>query len=97
MKVECKCKNCKEPFMARVADRKRGWGKFCSKSCKAKKQEKRTGQYGDFLKREQCREDYGFTPVVFSDDGSMYGADGQGVDDLGNPCFIGVASFDNSR
>lgn len=24
--------------MARVADRKRGWGKFCSKSCKATKQ-----------------------------------------------------------
>ena len=40
MKVECKCKQCKQPFMARVADRKRGWGRFCSKSCKAKKQTK---------------------------------------------------------
>lgn len=37
-KVEVKCKQCQEPFMARVADRKRGWGKFCSKSCKAKGQ-----------------------------------------------------------
>lgn len=37
-KVEVKCKQCQEPFMARVADSKRGWGKFCSKSCKAKKQ-----------------------------------------------------------
>lgn len=34
-KVEVKCK-CGEKFMARVADRKRGWGKYCSKSCKAK-------------------------------------------------------------
>lgn len=39
-KVEVKCKQCKTVFMARVADRKRGWGKFCSKSCKAKKQVK---------------------------------------------------------
>lgn len=29
--------------MARVADRKRGWGKFCSKSCKAIRQTQRTG------------------------------------------------------
>lgn len=42
-KVEVLCKNCKEPFMARVADRKRGWAKFCSKSCKAKKQSKSSG------------------------------------------------------
>lgn len=40
--VEVKCKCCKEPFMARVADRKRGWGKFCSKSCKATHQDKHT-------------------------------------------------------
>ena len=39
-KVEVKCKQCKSLFIARVADRKRGWGKFCSKSCKAKKQVK---------------------------------------------------------
>ena len=43
------CKNCKQPFEARVADRKRGWAKFCSKSCKAKEQEKRTGQMGNYL------------------------------------------------
>lgn len=39
-KVEVKCKQCQTIFTARVADRKRGWGKFCSKSCKAKKQVK---------------------------------------------------------
>lgn len=43
--VERKCSWCKGPFMARAADVKRGWGKFCSKSCKASRQEKRTGQY----------------------------------------------------
>ena len=37
-KVEVSCKCCGEKFLARVADRKRGWGKFCSKSCKAKNQ-----------------------------------------------------------
>lgn len=41
--VEVKCKNCKSTFRARVADRKRGWGKYCSKSCKAIKQTQRTG------------------------------------------------------
>ncbi|WGH49787.1 hypothetical protein [Alishewanella phage vB_AspM_Slickus01] len=32
--VNCKC--CNKPFSARVADLNRGWGRFCSKSCKAK-------------------------------------------------------------
>lgn len=34
----CKCGSCGITFQARTADVKRGWGKFCSKSCKAKKQ-----------------------------------------------------------
>lgn len=45
--VNCKC--CGKPFIARVADLKRGWGKFCSKSCKAKKQESETGHFVRFL------------------------------------------------
>ena len=45
-----KCKSCKADFIARTADRKRGWALFCSKSCKAKEQEKRTGQYANLLK-----------------------------------------------
>lgn len=45
-KVEQKCKNCKSVFYPRVADVKRGWGKFCSKSCKAKEQTRRTGVSG---------------------------------------------------
>lgn len=40
-----KCNWCKALFQARAADVKRGWGKFCSKSCKAMRQEKRTGQH----------------------------------------------------
>lgn len=50
--VEVKCERCQKPFTARVADRKRGWGKYCSKSCKAVKQEQRTGQYADYLNRD---------------------------------------------
>lgn len=34
------CKRCKGGFVAKIADRKRGWGKFCSKSCKAQHQER---------------------------------------------------------
>lgn len=29
------CKNCRGGMVARKADIKRGWGRFCSKSCKA--------------------------------------------------------------
>ena len=36
LKTEVSCKCCGDKFFARVADRKRGWAKFCSKSCKAK-------------------------------------------------------------
>lgn len=97
--VECTCanKSCGARFMARVADRKRGWGKFCSKSCKAQKQERRTGQYRDFKERERCRDEHGFTPVIFSRDGSMYGADGQGVNRNGDPEFIGAGNFSNEE
>lgn len=44
-KIECRCEGCGQPFTARVADRARGWGRYCSKRCKAIEQEKRTGQY----------------------------------------------------
>ena len=55
-KVIVKCKCCKEEFSARVADRNRGWAKFCSKSCKAKEQEKRTGQHAEFLRKKEHAE-----------------------------------------
>lgn len=47
-----KCRACRCEFEARVADIKRGWGKYCSKSCKALYQEHRTGQYRAYLIRE---------------------------------------------
>lgn len=30
------CLNCRKDFTARTADRRRGWARFCCKSCKAK-------------------------------------------------------------
>ena len=37
--VEVRCAWCEQPFTARIADRKRGWAKCCSKACKASKQQ----------------------------------------------------------
>lgn len=51
-----KCQCCKELFTARIADRARGWARFCSKSCKAKKQEQRTGQYRHFVNNRDHHE-----------------------------------------
>ena len=52
-KIEVRCDNakCGAVFVARAADRKRGWGRFCSKSCKAAEQEKRTGQHAAHERR----------------------------------------------
>lgn len=69
--VVCKC--CKTNFQARTADVKRGWGKFCSKSCKAKTQEKRTGQYANLIhgkpKRSKRKSSYkphdGVSPMKY--------------------------------
>lgn len=47
MRVNRVCKNCGITFPARSADVARGWGNFCSKSCKASKQESRTHQYAN--------------------------------------------------
>jgi hypothetical protein len=37
--VEVVCDWCDAKFTARTADRKRGWARFCSKACKASKQQ----------------------------------------------------------
>lgn len=50
------CLACKEDFTARVADRKRGWARYCSKSCKAYRQEARTGQHADFQRAKAASE-----------------------------------------
>jgi hypothetical protein len=46
--ITCLC-GCKRKKMVRTADVKRGWGKFFSKRCKAIHQERRTGQYRNYL------------------------------------------------
>jgi len=38
-KAKYNCQHCHKLFSARVADRERGWAKFCTKRCKAKDQE----------------------------------------------------------
>ena len=56
-KVQVKCEGCGIMFEARVADRKRGWGRFHSKTCKAVHQEKRTGQYKRLRRmRAECED-----------------------------------------
>jgi hypothetical protein len=47
--IEKQCKCCKQPISVRLADHKRGWGNFCSKSCKAKVQEQKNGQHKAYL------------------------------------------------
>lgn len=54
--IERKCKCCRSTFKAREADVKRGWAKFCSKSCKATQQERRTGQHQAHRVRQYQRE-----------------------------------------
>lgn len=48
--ITCKC-GCGRKKLVRTADVKRGWGKFFSKSCKARTQERRTHQHAKYLNR----------------------------------------------
>lgn len=56
-KITVKCQCCKQNFEARAADRKRGWARFCSKSCKAIRQTQRTG-YGGPVECRDTRSDW---------------------------------------
>ena len=53
--VERVCKGCGVKFLAREADVRRGWAKYHDKSCKAREQEKRTGQFAN-LKAVECED-----------------------------------------
>lgn len=53
---QCKCKVCGSEFTAKVADRKRGWARCCSKSCAAVRRERKTGAYRSWVGR-QVRDD----------------------------------------
>jgi transposase-like protein len=49
--AEYACLHCKQPFIARTADRKRGWARYCSKSCKASRQERKNRRYASLNER----------------------------------------------
>lgn len=49
-----KCLCCGDLFQARTADRARGWARYCSKRCKAIKQERRTGQNAAYHRRKEA-------------------------------------------
>lgn len=51
--IERNCPCCKVQFEARISDVKRGWGVYCSKSCKAVMQTRKTGKRGPYKKH--CR------------------------------------------
>lgn len=51
------CEWCGKLHEVRVADLNRGWGRFCSKRCKAMKQEKRTGQNAAYQERREHDDD----------------------------------------
>ena len=53
--IICGC-GCGRKKRVRVADIKRGWGKFYSKSCKAKAQERRTGQMSAYLRGDKPKQ-----------------------------------------
>lgn len=48
-KRQCPC--CDAEFEARISDVNRGWGLYCSKSCKAVMQTRRTGKRGPYKPR----------------------------------------------
>lgn len=52
------CKECGTPFEARTADRARGWARYCSKFCKARKQTRTASR------RSTKRHD-GLSPMKF--------------------------------
>lgn len=56
MNVDRICKCCKKSFTARSADVNRGWALYCSKRCKAIKQEQRTGQFAEYVAGEAQRD-----------------------------------------
>lgn len=77
-----KCKNCGDPFNAREADRKRGWARYCSKSCKAMEQTRRTGRgsngrtalpNGGYIERGQEYDRYGVEQPMPLSPGDMSG------------------------
>jgi uncharacterized Zn-finger protein len=69
--IKVKCEYCGKEFTARIADRQRGWARFCSKQCKAKKQaQKHPKQYR--LKSLRMHDDDGTIGCLPYDDDLNY-------------------------
>lgn len=52
------CQRCNGSFVARTTDRKRGWARFCSKSCKAIRQDQNGGTLGRKTKDKAAHARY---------------------------------------
>ena len=76
--ITCAC-GCGRKKMVRTADVKRGWGRYYSKSCKAKAQERRTGQHRRFHERRKYAKEFGGSPQ-FSRSGEYEGTRLSGMD-----------------
>ena len=78
VEIICKC-GCGRKKLVREADVKRGWGKYFDKSCKAKHQESKTGQYSKFLKKslrsENMTDDEYYIAVTHPFDSDALGQD----------------------
>jgi endogenous inhibitor of DNA gyrase (YacG/DUF329 family) len=67
--VDINCGNCGKAKKVRQADLNRGWGKFCSKRCKAVAQAKRIG-VPEHVQEERARDaDPAYDMLVFEQDG----------------------------
>ena len=72
IQITCKC-GCGKQKMVRTADVQRGWGKFYSKSCKAREQEKRTHQNANFKSRQNNFAGSGVSKEKFMRYADQYG------------------------
>lgn len=78
--VEVRCA-CGVTFTARVADRKRGWARSCSKSCAARRSNAQTGKYQKFLHKESAgadgsgRDRFGYYHEQEFSDAHLFGED----------------------
>ena len=93
--IDKSCKHCSSDITVRLADHKRGWGNFCNKSCKAKYQEKRNGQYAAYMNgrgvsnlhperlkdyRMDESDPYWITPMLDEGDTHPFSSEGLGQD-----------------
>lgn len=64
------CANCGNPKTVRQADINRGWGRFCTKRCKAIDQTRRTGQGApEWVLEDMAREaDPALDAIIFDQD-----------------------------